>query len=805
MQISFGPELDCAFVNPAFMIKNYIKIAFRNLTKYSVYSFINVSGLSVGIASAILIFLWVADELGYDKFHKNYATLYQIHMNREVSDGISTQNSLPYALKEAVRMKSSRVKYITMTNHGEGNLLAVGDKRLNKVGMCVSEDFLKMFTFPLLKGDQNTALNDPTSIVLSVATAKALFGESDPMGRLVKVDNDRSQVVTGVFADLEQSTFRFDYLMPFAFYEATQAWVQRSHDSWENNSFLMYVELEPGVAAEEVQATIKDLIKENVKDEPKAELLLQPMKNWRLYTNFKNGKVDGGMIEYVRLFTVIAIFVLVIACINFMNLATARSEGRAREVGIRKSVGSSRNHLIMQFLGESILLALIAFFIALFIVELILPFYNTLVNKKLFIDYSSPLLWLSALTIVLLTGFVAGSYPAFYLSGFQASKALKGKVQAGKGASLPRHVLVTVQFGFSILLIVGTVVIYQQIQYLKNREVGYDRENLLLIWTNGEIETNFQTIKDELKRTGVVKGVCKSNSPITRVFSSNTAEWPGMPPGARVDFTTIATEYDYAETMGIRILEGRDFSRDFKSDSNAILVNQAAVDMMGLKNPVGEKIKMWGTEKPIVGVMQNVVMGAPDQPVDPLIMVFDPDWSSTISVRLEKTSDLTGAVGKVEDVFKKLSPSYPLWYRFADTEFDTKFNSISLTGKLASIFASLAIFITCLGLFGLAAFTAEQRTKEIGIRKVMGATVASLVALIAKDFSRLVVFAFIIAGPLSWWALNSFLERYPYRVPIYWWVLPTVGAFALLLAVIIVSTQAFKAAISNPSQALRSE
>jgi putative ABC transport system permease protein len=787
------------------MLFNYFKIALRNLAKHSVYSFINITGLSVGIASAILIMLWVADEIGYNRFHTNYERLYQVHMNREVSDGISTQNSLPYALKEAIKARSSRIRHIVMTNWGEGNLLAVGDKRLNKVGMCVGEDFLKMFTFPLLKGNANTALTDPASIVLSEETAKALFGDADPVGQLVKIDNDRSQVVTGVFADPIQSTFDFDYLMPFAFYEATQEWVRRSHDSWDNNSFQMFVELEQNASAEEVQASIKDLIRDNVKTEPKAEVILQPMKNWRLYSNFENGKVAGGLIEYVRMFSIIAIFVLVIACINFMNLATARSESRAREVGIRKSVGSNRWNLILQFLGESLLISLVAFLVALFIVELLLPAYSTLVNKKLSIDFLNPTLWLGALTIVLVTGIVAGSYPAFYLSAFQPSKVLKGKVQAGRGASLPRKVLVTIQFGFSILLIVGTIVIYQQIQHVKDREVGYDRENLLEIWTNTEIETNFQTIKDELLRTGAVKGVCKSNSPITRIFASNTAEWPGMPPGARVDFVTIATEYDYTETMGIKILEGRDFSKEFKSDSNAILVNKAAVDMMGLQNPVGEKIKLWGSEKPIVGVMDNVVMGAPDQPVRPLIMVFDPDWSSTITVRLEKTTNLNESVSKVEDVFKKLNPANPLWYRFADTEFETKFNSINLTSKLAGIFASLTIFITCMGLFGLAAFTAEQRTKEIGIRKVMGATVKSLVMLIAKDFSRLVLIAFIVAGPLSWWALNSFLERYPYRIPIYWWVLPAVGFFALLLAVIIVSTQAFKAAISNPSSSLRSE
>ena len=488
-----------------------------------------------------------------------------------------------------------------------------------------------------------------------------------------------------------------------------------------------------------------------------------------------------------------------------MNLATARSESRAREVGVRKSVGSRRKELILQFLGESIFITFIAFIAALLIVEFSLPFYSTLVNKKLFIDYANPLLWMMAGGLVVITGVVAGSYPAFYLSAFHPAKVLKGKMHTGKGASTPRKVLVTLQFGFSILLIIGTVVIYQQIQHVKDREMGYDRENLMLIWTNTELETSFKTIKDELIRTGAVKSVCKSNSPITRIFSSNAVQWRGMPEGPPVSFTTIATEYDYAETMGIKMRQGRDFSRDFRSDSSTIIINQAAADLMGIENPIGEKLKMWGQERAVIGVMENVVMGSPYQPIDPLVMIFDPSWTSTIAVRLGKTKDLPSSISAVETIFKKFNPSYPFAYRFADTEFETKYSTINLISQLATIFASLAILITCLGLFGLAAFTAEQRTKEIGIRKVMGATVTSLVVLITKDFSRLVLVAFLVSAPLAWLALNSFLERYPYRISIQWWVLPVVGMMALILAMIIVSAQAVRAATNNPTHALRSE
>ncbi|HNV28427.1 MAG TPA: ABC transporter permease [Cyclobacteriaceae bacterium] len=787
------------------MFKNYLKIAIRSLLKNSVYSFINISGLSIGIASAVLILLWVADEYSYDRFQKNYDSIYKLYQSQQWAQGIGTGNSMPYPMKETIKDKSSQIKHVVMTNWGEGNMLQVGEKRLNKLGLSASEDFFKVFTFNMVKGDPNTALSDPSSIVITESTAKTFFDNADPINQLIKVDNGQELKVTGVVKDVpRQSFFRFDYVMPFAYYEATQSWVRYSKDNWNNNSFQMYVQLQPGASEAEVNKSIENIIKDNNPKAPTAKLFLHPMSKWRLYSNFENGINSGGMIEYVRLFTAIAIFVLVIACINFMNLATARSESRAREVGIRKSVGSRRKELIFQFLGESVMVTFISSVLALVLVELVLPSYNLLVNKNIFIDYSNPWLWSIALGWVLVIGIFSGSYPAFYLSSFQPVKVLKGKVNVGKGATTPRKVLVTLQFGFSIFLIIGTIVIYQQIMHVKNRDMGYDRENLMQIWTNGELETNFQTIREELVRTGVVKSVCKSNSPITSIFSNNEVKWEGMP-DQRVGFSTIATEYDYTETMGIKMIEGRDFSRDFKSDSMAVIVNQAAVDLMGMEEPLGQKIIYNDQELEIIGVMPNVVMDSPYQPVEAMTLIFDPDWSSTITLRLNKTENLAKSITKVETVFKKLNPTYPFEFRFADADFERKFATINLISRLATIFASLAIIITCLGLFGLAAFTAEQRTKEVGIRKVMGASVSSLVLLISKDFSRLVIFGFLVSGPIAWWFLNNFLERYTYRISIMWWILPLAGATALVLALIIVSTQALKAATANPSQSLRSE
>jgi len=788
------------------MLRNYFKIAIRSLFKNSVYSFINITGLSIGIASSVLILLWVADEYSYDRFHKNYSSIYKIYQSQQWAQGIGTGPAMPYPLKEVIKDKSSQIKNVVMTNWGEGNMLEAGDKRLNKMGLSASEDFFKIFSFDMVKGDPATALSDPSSIVITESTAKSFFEDQDPINQTIKIDHGQELKVTGVIKDVpRQSFFRFDYVLPFAYYEATQSWVRYSKDNWNNNSFQMYVLLQPGASAAEVTNSIESILKDNNPKAPTAKLFLHPMSKWRLYSNFENGVNTGGMIEYVQLFTAIAIFVLVIACINFMNLATARSESRAREVGIRKSVGSRRKELIFQFLGESVMVTFLSSVLAIVVVELVLPSYNLLVNKNISIDYSNPWLWSIAIGWVFAIGIFAGSYPAFYLSSFQPVKVLKGKINVGKGATTPRQVLVTLQFGFSIFLIIGTIVIYQQIMHVKSRDMGYDRENLMQIWTNGELETNFQTIREELVRTGVVKSVCKSNSPITSIFSNNEVKWEGMPTEQRVSFATIATEYDYTETMGIKMLEGRDFSRDFKSDSMAVIVNQAAIELMDIEDPVGQKLFYNDQELEIIGVMPNVVMASPYQPVEPMTLIFDPDWSSTITLRLNKSQDLSESINTIESVFKKFNPTYPFEFRFADADFEQKFATINLISRLATIFAALAIIITCLGLLGLAAFTAEQRTKEVGIRKVMGASVSSLVFLISKDFSRLVIVGFLFSGPIAWWFLSNFLERYEYRTTVMWWVLPLAGAGALILALIIVSTQALRAATANPSQSLRSE
>jgi len=788
------------------MFKNYLTITVRNLFKNGFYSFINIAGLAIGITCSILILLWVADETSFDKFHPKADRLYQVWVNATFNGQINSWTSVPLPTYEAMKTADSNIKRTVVTDWGGDHLVTVGENRFIKKAYWASEEFLEMFEFPLISGDASQVMTDPRSIVISQSMAKALFADEDPINKTIRVDNEYELKVTGILKDVpSNSSFEFDFLMPWKFREQENAWVRENTTRWGNYSFQVFVELNDPANHLAVENQIKNILQEHGETENKPELFLYPLLRWRLHGSFENGVETGGMNDYVQMFSIIAIFIIVIACINFMNLATARSERRAREVGVRKSVGSRRYELIMQFIGESLFISFIAFAIAILMAQLLLPFYNDLVQKKLFIDYTSSQFWIFTLGMIFITGVISGSYPAFYLSSFQPAKVLKGKPTIGKGASTPRKILVTLQFGFSILLIIGTLVIYQQIQLVKGRELGYDQENLMAVNYSKEIEKNYRPIKLELLASGVVEAVTKSNSSITDINSNNFLGWPGKPEELRVIFTTIATEYDYTKTMGIKLLEGRDFSEDFKSDTASILINKAALNLMNLTDPIGTELDLWGSKRKLIGVVDDVLMGSPYQPIKPMFVILNPEWIDAVSVRLKKTEDLPGAINTVKAVFAKYAPAYPFEYRFADVEFQKKFTTLNLTSTLASLFATLTIIITGLGLFGLAAFTAEQRTKEIGIRKVLGASVSSLVGMMSKDFSILVIISFAISSPFAWWSLNKYLERYPVRVDIAWWIFPVTGMIALVFAIAIVSTQALRAARSNPVNSLRSE
>jgi putative ABC transport system permease protein len=788
------------------MFKNYFLVTLRNLRKNGFYSFINLAGLSIGITCSILILLWVFDETSFNKFFPKYDRLYQVWVNAKFDGKISSWTSVPLPTYEAMKAADANISRATVTDWGGSHLLTVGENKLIKKGYYTSEEFLQMFEFPLLTGNADQVMADPRSIVITQATAKALFGDEDPINKIIRVDNENDLKVTGILKDIPtNASFQFDFLMTWKFREQVSEWVRRNTTNWGNYSFQVFLELNNPANEAAVEKSVKMMLQEHGEKETKPEFFLYPISRWRLHGSFDNGVETGGMNDYVQLFTIIAIFIIVIACINFMNLATARSERRAREVGVRKSVGSKRRELILQFIGESTFIAFLAFITAVLMAQLLLPYYNQLVDKKLFIDYTSANFWIYAISLILLTGIVSGSYPAFYLSSFQPVKVLKGKPTIGRGASTPRKILVTLQFGFSILLIIGTMVIYQQIQLVKGREIGYDQENLMAVNYTNEVAKNYKAIKLDLLASGVVEAVTKSNSQITDINSNNFLGWPGKPEDLRVIFTTIATEYDYVKTMGIKLLEGRDFSEDFKSDTAAILINKAALDLMNLKEPIGTELDLWGGKRKLIGVTDNVLMGSPYDPVKPMFVILDPGWIDAVTVRLKKTGDLQASIATVKNIFEKHAPAYPFEYRFADVEFQKKFTTINLTSQLASLFATLTIIITGLGLFGLAAFTAEQRTKEIGIRKVLGASVSSLVQLISKDFSILVIISFILSSPIAWWLLTMYLERYTIRTSIAWWVFPLTGLIALLFALAIVSTQALRAAHTNPATSLRNE
>lgn len=789
------------------MLKNFFLISLRNLKKNGLYSIINISGLSIGIVCSVLILLWVVDEVSFDKFLPKYDRLYQVFISSEFDNKINNWQSVPLPTYEEMKVIDSNIKNSVVAGWGNPRLLTAGDVRIIKDGYYVSEEFLEMFEFPLVAGSHKEALKDPMSIVLSESLAQILFGDEDPIGKQVRLSDEGTLQVTAIVKDIPQnSTFQFDYLATWKYRESVNEWVKRNKTNWGNYSFQVFIELNDPAREADVEQSIYGLAEEkDGEDGMDKHFFLHPMKEWRLKSNWNDkGEQAGGRSDYVQLFTAIAIVILIIACINFMNLATARSEKRAKEVGIRKSLGTSRERLIYQFISESIFITFIAFVLAVLLTELALPGYNNLVEKELSINYLNPLFWLSSFGIIIVLGVIAGSYPAFYLSAFKPVQTLKGTVKVGKGATTPRKILVVTQFAFSVVLMISTIVIFQQINLVKNRDLGYNQERLIAVEQTNDLSDNYEVLKQELLSSGQVESVTRSNSQITQINSNNFLGWPGKPADRRVIFTTITTTYDYAKTMGIEVLMGRDFSKEFGNDSSAIVINKAALDIMGLEDPIGTNLDLWGEKRKLIGVVDNVLMGSPYQPVKPMFMILD-DWGGFISVRLKKSNDLQQTLTDVEQIFNKHNPAYPFEYNFADVEFQRKFTTINLTRKLASLFATLAIIITGLGLFGLASYTAEQRIKEIGIRKVLGATVTSLMNLMSKDFAKLVLAAFVLAMPVAWYLMDSYLDRYTIRVNVAWWIFPIVGFVVLAFAIAIVSDQARRAAKVNPVQSLRNE
>lgn len=792
------------------MFRNNFKIAWRNLLRNKAFSAINIAGLGLGVACSLLIMLWVQDERGIDGFHRNKQLLFQVYERNyydgKVDAGYSTQGLLAEELKKVI----PEVEFASATDYasspGTGSTIEAND-RFNKFnGLFAGEDFFRMFSYPLLQGQSSTALNIPNAIAISRNMAEFFFGSPDKaIGKTMRFENKKDLQVTAVFENIpSNSSVRFDFLQTWMDYVKENNWVH----NWGNTSPNTYVQLRSGADPLKVEAKIKDFIyRYQQKDRSfVTELAFQPYAQRYLHSSFKNGKIAGGRIEYVKLFTMVAIFILLIACINFMNLATARSVLRAKEVGVRKVVGANRLTLIWQFMSEAMLLASLSVIIALGVMLLLLPAFNNLTGKNIELPLLQPVFWISVFALLVTTGFISGSYPALFLSSLKPVKVLKGTLKFNWREIFMRKGLVVFQFALSIILIVGMMIIYRQVNYIQSKNIGYDRENLLYVPIEGNLEKNYPLFKEEAEKIPGILAVSKMrNSPTVIEHHTGSIAWEGKDPNLTLSFADAVVGYDFVKTMKLKVKEGRDFSTDFRTDSTAYLLNEEAVKRIGYQNPVGKSVE-WGNRKgTIIGVLEDFHFNSMHHAIEPLIVRLDENWSwGTILIRT-KAGQTQQALTGLQHIWKDMNPKFSFTYKFSDKEFDNLYRSEQVVSKLSNYFAFLAIFISCLGLFGLATFTAGQRTKEIGVRKVLGASVGGIVRMLSKDFLKLVLIAAGIAFPVAWWAMNKWLQDFTYHTNIGWWIFAAAGMAALLIALLTVSFQAIKAAIANPVKSLRTE
>jgi ABC-type antimicrobial peptide transport system permease subunit len=799
------------------MLRNYFKIALRNLLKHKGYSFINIFGLATGMAVAMLIGLWIYDELSYNKSFPNYDRIAQVMQHQTFDGVVNTQTANPYLMGPEILDKygSDRndgpFKYVVQASWTGEHLLTFEEKKLTKTGNYFEPAITEMLSLKMLQGTRS-GLKDMNSILISESVAKAYFGDSDPMGKLLKVDNKLNVKVTGVYEDLPyNSDFKdLTFILPWELYLDSNPWIREKTNPWRSNFTQTYVQLADNADVAQVSAKIKNVKFNKIRPEErpfKPVVFLHSMSKWHLYSEFKNGINTGGRIEFVWLFGIVGAFVLLLACINFMNLSTARSEKRAKEVGIRKAVGSVRGQLINQFFSESLLVVMVAFVLSLLLVQMILPAFNEVADKQLSILWVNPLFWLLGIGFTLVTGLIAGSYPALYLSSFQPIKVLKGTFRVGRFAAMPRKVLVVVQFTVSVTLIIGTIIVFRQIQHAKSRPIGYSRDGLLTVSINTpDLAGHYDVLRNDLLKTGAVTEMSESSSPITSVWAINNGyDWRGKDPSIQGNFAAVSVTHDFGKTIGWEFKEGRDFSGEFATDSSGMILNETAVKFMGFKKPIGEIVKINDKSYHVIGVVKDLIMQSPYSPVFRTSFVMDYSDLSVINIKLNPAISSREALAKLEVVFKKHNPSAPFEYKFSDDEYARKFSDEERVGKLATFFAILAIFISCLGLFGLASFVAEQRTKEIGIRKVLGASVPNLWGLLSKDFVLLVLISCLISSPIAYYFMDNWVQKYEYRTDISWWVFAASAAGALVVTLLTVSFQAIKAALMNPVKSLKSE
>jgi len=789
------------------MLKNYIRVAWRALFQNKPFSFINIFGLALGMASSLLILLWVIDELGTDKFHANNKRLYMMYEKETIDGKVVAGYWTPGLLTQELKRKIPEIQYSTGIFDQDRTNFQVNDKKLKEDGIAADSDYFKMFSYPLLQGRAESALNTPTSIAISEKMARSLFGSADAaINKVVRWEDKRNFTVTAVFADVPRnSSFKFDFVINWMANLDINPWLKE----WNNNSPATAVVLRPGADAAQVKAKLNKFLDAYHRDFTagfRLDLAMQPYGDLYLHGNFENGEPSGGRIQYVRLFIVVAVFILFIACINFMNLTTARCGRRAKEIGIRKVAGAMRGALLRQFLIEAILLSAIAAIVGLFLVTAILPYFNQLTSKDIHIPYTSPVFYLSLAALIVITGALAGSYPALFLSGLAPIRVLKGSLKFSGSSVLFRKGLVIFQFVLSIVLIISTIVVARQISYVQNADLGFNRENLIYVPLEGTLGGQFDVFRNQASHLPGVTTITSIQDRPTHIGRDITASlsWTGKDPNSNAQFAVTAAGYDFIKTMGLQLRDGRDFSRDYPTDTANFLVNEEAAAIFKYKNPVGQPLEVWNRKGIIVGVIKDFHLTNLHEPIRPLVVrMYNSDGGyALLRVDAHHTKDVLAGV---RTITTQLNPRFPFTYFFTDDEYRKQYESDVIVSHLSDCFAGLAIFISCMGLLGLAMFTAEQRTKEIGIRKVLGASFFSLLTLLSGEFMALILVALVIASPLAWWAMHSWLQDYAYKVSIEWWFFGLAGALAILIALMTVSFQAVKTALANPINSLRSE
>jgi predicted permease len=788
------------------MFKNYFKTAWRNLIRNKAFSFINIAGLALGMTCSLLIMLWVNDEKSVDSFHVHAAQLYDVYYKQFFNNDVQAQKYTSGALPAELKKEIPEIQYASGFRPKEPSTFEANKKILKQDAAFAGADFFKMFSYPLLQGSVETSLQSPVSIAVSEKMAETFFVDAkNAIGKTIRYENKEDFTVTAVFKNLPANVSdNFDCVINWDAYLEENAWAKE----WGNYGPSTYVMLNASANPALVQQKITHFMDKFVGNSKsyKIELGLQRFDDMYLYGNFKNGIIDGGRIEYVNLFSVIAVFILLIACVNFMNLTTARSVKRAKEIGVRKAVGAIRFALIGQFIGEAVLIACFALLFALILTALVMPWFNQLTSKQISIPFNQISFWLTVTLTAVITGFVSGSYPALFLSSFKVIKVLKGSMKFSSNAIFFRKSLVVFQFALSIILIIATIIVSNQISFIQKKNLGFDRDNLAYINLDGDLVKNYELLKQKTSEIAGVEGVTRMSADPTDIEAETfVVDWPGKDPNASLKFECASIGYDYTKTMKLQFAEGRDFSKDFPTDSTAYILNEAAVKQIGYKDPLGKPLTFWGKKGTIVGVLKDFHFNSLHQEIKPLILRLGENEDYGVMLARIKAGETKTVLAAMESISKELNPSFPFTYSFADDQFQKLYTSESIIGKLSFYFASLAIFICCLGLLGLAMFTAEQRTKEIGIRKVLGANAASLFVLLSKEFLWLVIVALIIATPVAWYAMNNWLNDFAYHASISWWMFVVAGSVAVMIALITVSFNAIRAAMANPVESLRTE